>query len=254
MISLCTIRSFSKFFWIATLSIPLTACGSMERIASIGQEPKQSQISNPLQRENYQPVSLPMPAPQEILQQDNSLWSSNRKTFFEDQRARKIGDILTVVIDIQDEAALENESERTRDSSEDATLGALLGYEQALSSVLPEAVVNTDLVDADADSRHVGSGKIERDEEVKVKVAALITQILPNGNLVIHGRQEVRVNFENRILSVDGVIRPEDVSTENTVNHDQIAEARISYGGKGHITDVQQPRYGQQLYDVIFPF
>lgn len=91
-------------------------------------------------------------------------------------------------------------------------------------------------------------------KKITVKLAAIVTQILPNGNFAIEGSQEVRVNYEKRILKVAGVIRPQDVSISNTINYEQIAEARIAYGGEGQITDVQQPRYGQQVYDILFPF
>jgi len=232
----------------------LSACGAGERLSNIGKEPELAKIENPHLMPDYAPVSMPMPAPQTVMKQPNSLWDSNRQTFFKDQRAADVGDILTVMIEIKDKAELDNESERTRESSEDAGLDSLLGIEASLGRVLPEAIDNTSLIGMNSDSGHKGSGTIDREEKINVKLAALITQILPNGNFVIRGSQEVRVNFEKRILTVDGVIRPEDVSVNNTISYDQIAEARIAYGGKGHITDVQQPRYGQQAYDILFPF
>jgi flagellar L-ring protein precursor FlgH len=195
-----------------------------------------------------------MPTPEVSIKQPNSLWASNRKNFFKDQRANKVGDILTVVIDIADEAALENETERSRSAAEGAGVDSLLGYETDLGQIFPEDIDNTSLIAGESTSSTTGSGSIEREEEITIQLAALITQVLPNGNFVIHGRQEVRVNYEKRILIIDGVIRPEDISINNTIPSNQIAEARITYGGEGHITDVQQPRYGQQLYDIIFPF
>ncbi len=232
----------------------LGACSAADRISKIGQAPEMEKITNPTTQTGYQPVSLPMPTPKNIKPQKNSLWQSGNTTFFKDQRASDIGDIITVMIDIADEATLENESERSRSSDETAWLDSLLGYQNALNRVLPQSVDNTSLTDFDSTSSHTGSGSIEREDEVKLRMAALITQILPNGNMVIHGKQEVRVNFEKRILNIDGVIRPEDISVDNTIAYDQIAEARIVYGGEGQITDMQQPRYGQQLYDIIFPF
>ncbi|MAE52265.1 MAG: flagellar basal body L-ring protein [Micavibrio sp.] len=232
----------------------LSACGAADRIASIGAPPEMSKITNPTTDKDYEPISLPMPAPKQTTTQKNSLWASDRQTFFKDQRAKDVGDIITVLIDIKDEATVDNKTERTRNSSESAGLNSLLGYEQALDRVLPEAINNASLVDGNADSNFAGEGSVEREEDITVKLAALITQILPNGNMAIHGRQEVLVNFEKRILQINGVIRPEDISTENTVGYDHIAEARIVYGGEGQISDVQQPRYGQQLYDIIFPF
>ena len=239
----------------------LTACSAMDRVASIGETPQMSQISNPVTSPDYQPVSLPMPAPTNVSKKKNSLWAADRTTFFKDQRASDVGDIITVLIDIDDKAELENETERTRSSTEGANLSRLLGVEQSFDRVLPEAIkdpatglLNPALTDFDSASGHTGTGSIDRDEKIRVQLAALVTQILPNGNMVVSGRQEVLVNFEKRILRIDGVIRPEDISTGNTISYEQIAEARIVYGGEGQITDVQQPRYGQQLYDIVFPF
>lgn len=239
----------------------LTACGAVDRISNIGAAPEMSKIENPIAQRDYEPVSLPMPAPKDANRQMNSLWAADRQTFFKDQRAADVGDIITVLIDIEDEATLENETERSRSSNEDANLNALAGYQNSLNRYLPEDIndattglLNPDIAAFDSTSASNGSGSVEREEDVKVRLAGLVTQILPNGNMVIKGRQEVLVNFEKRILQVDGVIRPEDISTTNTINYDQIAEARIVYGGEGHISDVQQPRYGQQLYDIIFPF
>ena len=177
-----------------------------------------------------------------------------RGRFFRDQRAAAIGDIVTVAIDLSDSAKVNNKTIRKRDATEDSSLNAFLGYESSLSRVLPETINPGNLTDADSKSSHTGDGSIDRSETIKLNVAAIVTQVLPNGNLVIHGRQEVRINFEVRDLQLAGVIRPEDITSTNTIAFDRIAEARISYGGRGQISDIQQPRYGQQVYDIIFPF
>jgi flagellar L-ring protein precursor FlgH len=247
-------KNTMKYTTILAACATLSACGTADRIASIGKQPEMTKIENPTTSEGYQPVSLPMPSPKNITPQKNSLWAYDRTTFFKDQRASDVGDIITVMINIDDEAELENESSRSRSNNEDADLPSLGGIEGDLGAILPEAVNPADLVNFGSTSNSSGTGSIEREEEVTVQLAALITQILPNGNLVIHGRQEVAVNYEKRILEIDGVIRPEDISVENTIESQKIAEARIRYGGEGHITDVQQPRYGQQLYDIVFPF
>jgi flagellar L-ring protein precursor FlgH len=247
-------KKYTKILAFLLVGAALSGCGAMDRVSNIGKAPEMAAIENPHLQPDYKPVSMPMPAPVLERKQPNSLWASNRQAFFKDQRASNIGDILTVMINIDDEAELENETERTRNSNEDANLGSILGYEGSLNRVLPEAVNPANLAGFDAASSHNGEGSIEREEEIDVKLAAIITQILPNGNFVIQGRQEVRVNYEKRILQIAGIIRPEDVSTQNTINYDQIAEARIVYGGEGHISDVQQPRYGQQFYDIVFPF
>ncbi len=241
----------------ASACLLLTACGAADRLANIGSAPSMSPIENPAENRDMtgvKTVSMPMPPLEVVEKENNSLWASNRQTFFKDQRATQIGDILTVMIDIDDEAELENESERSRSASEGVGLNSALGLESQLTKVLPENVLGADLVDLDSTSRSRGSGSTEREEEVRMKLAATVTQILPNGNMVIQGRQEVRVNFEKRVLELAGVIRPEDVTVENSIPYEKIAEARISYGGKGQITDMQQPRYGQQVYDILFPF
>ena len=238
---------------IAALAL-LTGCGAGDRLANIGRAPEMSQISNPQMQRDYKPVSMPMPAQRLATRSPNSLWDINRKGFFKDQRAADVGDVLTVNIEIDDKAELDNESERTRSSDESAALPKLLGMEGSLARYLPQSVDPTNLTSATADSSHDGKGSIDRKEKIEVKLAALVTQILPNGNFVISGKQEIRVNFEKRILQVMGIVRPQDISINNSVDYDQIAEARIVYGGEGQITDMQQPRYGQQLYDVVFPF
>ncbi|MEM6812213.1 MAG: flagellar basal body L-ring protein FlgH [Pseudomonadota bacterium] len=232
----------------------LSACGATERLSQVGKAPELAPIENPAENEKFARVSMPMPPAQTLVRENNSLWGGNKQTFFKDQRASTVGDILTVLIEIDDEAELENETERSRSSTEDVDLGNLLGIESQLTKVLPEGVIGDDLVDFGSNSSTSGEGSTEREEQISMTLAATITQVLPNGNMVIQGRQEVRVNFEKRILELAGIIRPEDILTDNTIPYDRIAEARISYGGKGQITDVQQPRYGQQVYDILFPF
>lgn len=250
-------RLLNKTKKIATtisLALLLTGCSMADRLANVGEAPDLSSIENPAEEGDYTKISMPMPVVKEPFRQKNSLWGGDRQTFFKDQRASNVGDILTVMIDIDDEAELENETERSRSMGEDANLNSFLGNELDLPDILSEGILNTDLVDATSTSSSSGSGSTEREEEVRMKLAATVTQILPNGNMVIQGRQEVRVNFEKRILELAGIIRPEDITTDNAISYEKIAEARISYGGKGQITDVQQPRYGQQIYDIIFPF
>ena len=237
-----------------TAALTLAGCGAADRIANIGRAPDLTPIQNPVGHDGYTPVRMPMPTPQVAEQQANSLWQAGARAFFRDQRARNVGDILTVVIKIDDEARLNNSTERTRDSREDADLPAFFGIEGQLDNFLPDEVSADSLVDFGSGSRASGDGQISRDEKIELMVAAVVTQVLPNGNLVLYGRQEVRVNYEVRDLEIAGVIRPEDITSTNQISYEKIAEARISYGGRGQITDVQQPRYGQQLYDIIFPF
>lgn len=238
----------------AALALSLAACGTAGRIAAIGSPPALTPIENPAADPDYLPVRMPMPAPQIAEGHANSLWQPGSRAFFRDQRAGGVGDILTVEIAIDDSASIDNQTQRSRSSSEDAGIDAFLGYEAALDAVLPTAIDNESLIGFGSNTANSGSGSIARGENIELRLAAIVMQVLPNGNLAIYGRQEVRVNHEVRDLEIAGVIRPEDITSTNTISYDKIAEARISYGGRGHISDVQQPRYGQQLYDIIFPF
>lgn len=240
---------------LLTLATSLTACAGMkERLSEVGQPPKFSQIENPTHKAGYQPVSMPMPAKRSEVRQINSLWTSGRKSFFKDQRASQVGDILTVLVDIDDEAKLKNKTERQRNAADDVDVPGLVGLESTLIDALPNKTSLNDVLKAGSTTSTRGDGKIERDEKIELKVAAVISQVLPNGNLVISGKQEVRVNNEMRQLLIDGIIRPEDISVANSISYEKIAEARIAYGGRGVITDVQKPRYGQEVFDVIMPF
>jgi len=236
------------------LAVSLAACNAGQRLTNIGKAPDLTPIENPAMSPEVRTVSLPMPEVQAVSYQPNSLWRAGARSFFKDQRAADVGDILTIAIEITDKAEIDNMTERTRANMEDAALSAFFGLESQLDNILPDEIDPDNLVDADSSSLSRGEGSVDREEIVNLTVAAIVTQVLPNGNLVIQGKQEVRVNFEVRELLVAGVIRPEDISNDNTINHTQIAEARISYGGRGQITDVQQPRYGQQVYDVLMPF
>lgn len=246
---------FNFSFLCIGITLILAGCGNtLDRIENVGKAPKMSQIENPIESRDYKPISMPMPTPKTARPGPNSLWQPSRRNFFEDQRADEVGDILTVLIDIDDEAEIENETSRERTNGEEAGLDRLLGYEASLGKILPQAISPGSLIDFDSDSNHSGSASTEREEEIELRLAAIVSQILPNGNLAIYGRQEVVVNFEKRLLSIQGIIRPEDINRDNTINYDKIAEARIHYGGEGILTDVQQPRYGQQIYDILFPF
>jgi flagellar L-ring protein precursor FlgH len=248
------LKPMIKYLAILGLSVGLIGCNTVDRLQQVGKAPEFTKIEDPRTQPDYQKVSLPMPAKHTAKRLENSLWAADRKSFFKDQRASNIGDILTVMVNIEDSAELENRTERTRESAENFGLNGLLGLENRLTDVLDEGTTGPGLVDFGGDSETTGEGLIERDETIELKVAAMITEVLPNGNFVVHGRQEVRVNYEVRELQIMGVIRPEDIRTDNTISYEKIAEARIAYGGRGQISDLQQPRYGNQVFDILFPF
>jgi flagellar L-ring protein precursor FlgH len=230
----------------------LAGCGAADRLSNVGQAPALSAIENPTASAGYRPVQMPMPTVQPVSYAPNSLWQSGARSFFKDQRARNIGDILTVKVRITDKAEIENSTQRSRTSSDSLGVEGAIG--NAIVDILPSGTSADAMVANKGAMSSTGAGTVNRAEEVATNVAAVVTQVLPNGNLVIEGRQEVRVNFEIRELIVAGVVRPEDIAADNTVESPKIAEARISYGGRGQITDVQQPRYGQQVLDIILPF
>ena len=232
----------------------LSGCNLLNRLSDIGAEPQVSAITNPTHQPEYQPVTMPMPAPQPAMNNPSSLWRTGAKGFFKDTRASDVGDLITIVITIADTATISNQSTRARTNTHDMSASALFGYETKLADIFPEEVVNTDLIETDGALSNDGQGAITRSDAVNLRVAGSVTQVLPNGNMVVRGHQEVRVNCDVKILEVDGIIRRADITTTNTVSYDQIAEARITYGGRGQLNDMQQPPYGSQFLDVILPF
>jgi flagellar L-ring protein precursor FlgH len=229
----------------------LSSCAAIDRLKNIGQPPSLTAVDNPTARPGYKPVQMPMPAVQPASYNPNSLWRNGARGFFKDQRAHRVGDILTVAVNITDKAIIANETQRSRTSSDDSGVDNFFG-----KSKLPilNATLPTRIFTADSNTALDGKGSVNRSEALQTNVAAVVTQILPNGNLVVEGKQEIRVNFEKRELIVAGIVRPEDIQSDNTIDSSKIAQARISYGGRGQITDVQQQRYGSQVLDVLLPF
>jgi flagellar L-ring protein precursor FlgH len=249
------VASWQRLIGVAVATALLGGCNAFDRLSRVGEKPELTPIENPLSAPGYKPVSLPMPPPQVAERMPNSLWRTGSRTFFKDLRATRVGDILTVVIDMQDSGVLANSSTRTRTTNEQDVLTTLLGFEHQFKKfILPQTAGNAPTVNITGATSNQGTGAINRSETINLRLAALITQVLPNGNLVLDGHQEVRVNFELRELRLLGVIRPEDIAADNTIAYDQIAEARVSYGGRGQVDDVQQPRYGSQLLDILLPF
>src|SRR5580693_2689828 len=237
---------------LSSVAIFNSNCSAIDKLALIGEQPPLSAIDNPTTKPAYKPVQMPMPIPQPVTYNPNSLWRTGSRAFFKDQRAHQIGDILTVKVNINDTAQFANETQRSRTTTEDSAITNFLGANTIANpakAVLPGALLTTN-----GDSSTDGKGTINRQEELQTNVAAVVTQALPNGNLVIEGKQEIKVNFEIRELVVAGIVRPEDIDSDNTIDLPKIAEARVAYGGRGQITDFQQAPYGQQVMDVILPF
>lgn len=231
--------------------LSMAACGAPDRLRNVGQAPALSAVENPQTRPGYRPVSMPMPEPQPISHNPNSLWRNGSRAFFRDQRAQRVGDILTVKVKFQDQANIQNTTNQSRTGSQSMGTPSLFGAERLISRAGADP---SSLVSTTGTNSNEGKGTVTRSETLTTNVAAVVMQVLPNGNLVLEGKQEMRVNFEVRELIVAGVVRPEDIESDNTIDSNKIAQARIGYGGRGQITDQQQPRYGQQVLDVLLPF
>jgi flagellar L-ring protein precursor FlgH len=250
-----------KIFGLVIL-ISLSACARLE---TINQAPERSSSLNSphaIARPHLGGHNPPI-KPQQIAhnqkqtpyqQSEASLWQSGPSSLFGDRRAKQVGDILTVDIVIDDRAQVNNRTQRQRSSDNQSEISAALGFDTALDKVLPSPLSLSPGLSTTGVANTVGNGQIDRRERINLKMAAMVTHLLPNGNMVIQGSQEVRVNYELRDLQVTGLIRPEDISRRNTISYEKIAEARISYGGRGQVSDLQQPRYGNQFFDIVSPF
>ena len=233
------------------LILPLAACTDL---ATVGSPPAFAPLDPTREHHALYNVPLPEVTERRSVIDTASLWSSGQRSLFGDRRARGAGDILTVVIEINDSAQISNSTQRGRSGSQSMGMPQLFGLSQSLDARLPDGASMADAVSIDSASSFQGQGTVSRNEQLTLRVATTIIETLPNGVLRIEGSQEVRVNNELRELVVTGYIRPEDISRRNDIAYDRIAGARISYGGRGQISQMQQPRYGQQIADIVLPF
>lgn len=242
-----------KTYWIALAcaAVALSACG---KVSNVGKEPAFNPMEGSYQHHALYSTPLPETADKRRTTDQASLWSSGHRSLLGDHRAGHRGDILTVVIEIDDRAEISNSSGRTRAASGNMGVPGLFGIPERLNEVLPEGATMAAAVSANSASNYNGEGSVRRREKLTLRVAATVVERLANGVLRVEGTQEVRVNHELRELLVSGYVRPQDISRQNEITYDKIAGARVSYGGRGMISDVQQPRYGQQLADILLPY
>lgn len=231
--------------------LPAMACS---RLDHVGKAPSFTPQTQSAERVAMAYSDVPTIARPRRTTDQASLWSHQKSSLLGDRRAMQQGDILTVVIEIDDSANISNTTSRSRSGSESMGIPSLLGIPQRIDPELPVGATLADAVDLNSQATSSGNGQVARSEQLTLRIAATVTNVMPNGVLAIQGAQEVRVNFEMRELLVSGFVRPEDISRQNEIGYDKIASAKISYGGRGQITDVQQPRIGQQVLDVILPF
>jgi len=236
---------------LAVLLAPLAACSTVAEavkgpeLAPVGYPAALAPITQPM-------VSVREPGPQPA--SANSLWRTGARAFFNDQRAGRVGDILTVQIDIDDSAKTNNATSSSRTAGSTMGVPHFFGLESTLGKILPSDFKADSMIETASANNNAGAGSVNRQEKINLTIAAVVTGILPNGNMVIQGTQEVRTNAEVRQLTVAGIVRPEDISSANTIRHTQIAEARISYGGRGDISRVQKTPAGQSLVERFSPF
>jgi flagellar L-ring protein FlgH len=250
-----TIKSSIFCLTLTGLLATIGCASTIEDVRQAGRPPAVTPIENPsMAATGRREVVLPMPEPTSQATASNSLWRAGSRQFFNDPRASRTGDILTVLIQINDQAQLNNSSGRTRKSTQNGGVNNFFGLEQLPGRALPSGFDPANMIGTNSQGSFAGQGQVARNERVDMTVAAIVTQILPNGNLVVAGRQEVRINNELRELLVSGIVRPQDISSGNQVRHTQMAEARISYGGRGQISAYQQPSIGQQVLGAISPF
>ena len=234
--------------------LPFLALAACSDLAEVGRPPAFADTAPTLEHHALYNVPIPQVAERAGATDGASLWTASQRSLFGDRRATAPGDILTVVIEINDSAQISNQTARGRTGSQSMGVPQLFGLPQSLDRRLPDGVSLANAVEMDSASSFSGQGSVSRNEQLTLRVATTIIERLPNGVLRIEGTQEVRVNNELRELIVTGFIRPEDISRRNEISYDRIAGARISYGGRGQITQMQQPRYGQQVADIILPF
>jgi flagellar L-ring protein precursor FlgH len=234
----------------------LAGCGNtLQRLSEVGEPPRMTPSSDPTKAPGWRPVSLPMPTAMAQQYAANSLWRPGARAFLKDERATAVGDVLTVLVNIADTALFNDNTTAQRNGNEAMAIPVVPGMKVSGTppSVTSVSSSNANLATVSTNA-NIATGQIARNETVVVRVAGVVTQVLPNGNLVVVARQQVRVNSELRELTVSGIVRPQDIASDNTVQHDRMAEARISYGGRGQLTDLQTARYGQQLLDILLPF
>lgn len=239
---------------IALLPMTLAALSACTELDTVGRAPDFSPTHNSAEYAAMISPGLPQTLEPRPHSGAASLWASGQQSLLGDRRAVKRGDILTVVVEIDESAEISNTTSRGRSGSESLSVPSLLGIPQRIDAALPEGATMGAAIATNSTSSSSGNGSVRRNEKLELRVAATVVEVLPNGVLHIEGSQEVRVNFEIRELLVGGYVRPQDISRRNEITYDKMASARISYGGRGQISQMQQPRYGQQIADIVLPF
>jgi flagellar L-ring protein precursor FlgH len=243
-----------QFLAIGLSVLAMSAC------KTTGGQKMAAEFTQPIPSMNYAPNAYRLetaPISREHMRinaKETSLWNNSPKSLFGDRRASQTGDILTVLVEIDDEAELTSSVAEDRQNSENLGIGAFFGIPQKLNSILPTGASTSPAVDVSRSRNLSGDGSIKREEKITLRLAVQVVDVLPNGYLQLAGKQQIMVNNEVRHLQVSGLIRTQDISRQNVITYDKIADARIYYGGKGQITDAVKPRIGNKIMQKVIPF
>jgi flagellar L-ring protein precursor FlgH len=241
-------RITRSVFAVAIVATLLAGCSAIDRLKNVGEVPALSEVDNPTARAGYKPVQMPMPALQPAAYNPNSLWRNGSRAFFKDQRAHQIGDILTVKVNFTDKANIANETQRSRSNSEDSGIDNFFGKDKVFNFAIPGR-----LLTADSTASSEGKGSVQRQEALSTNVAGVVTQVLPNGNLVIEGVRVVTFSGETQYVVLHGVVRPDDIARDNSVVSTNIADARVEFYAEGAITDAQKRGWLAKVYEKLRP-
>ncbi len=239
-----------KIIALALGSLALAGCSETMR-------PQMSSIPETLNNAMAQnQIATTVIIPEAAKPAHGSLWQPGSKQFFKDSRAHTVGDIVTILVSESAEAESEANTETTRKQTAGSNIGNTANLEGLLKArhIIDPVATAKNLLDTDSDRSYTGEGKTDRKDSLTASIAAVVTQVLPNGYMMIQGKREVVVNYELQELQIQGIVRPEDISANNTIPSSKIAEARIFYAGRGIVNETQTPQYGVRFLDKVLPF
>lgn len=257
--------------WLMMFLLPvvLTGCRWGEQLSTLGEPPNMTRIQDPTANPGFVPVTMPLPPMQASARDSNSLWEPGSRAFFKDQRANRVGDIVTATVEVNQAESMKMTPNIKRENKGLLTVGSMMGLENVTNRVFHNsrdknadgsakhnhlANPNGSLINFDSKPELKGQAEYKVDDNIQFKIACYVVQMLPNGNMVIQGRQEIRLVNELREITIMGIVRREDITASNTVHSNKIAEMRISYGGRGDLSDMQSFPIGQQFLNKVMPF
>ncbi len=198
-----------------------------------------------------------MPSPETLFASlppaEGSLWTDSGNLLFIDQKARRVGD--TVIVDIVENSSSKIGANTTvsKENSLEANLPDFMGYMAWLKAKNP-LLDPDDLISSEFKHESEGAGASDRSGQITASIGAIVTSVLPNGNITIYGQREMKVNNEAQYITVSGIVRPKDIDSDNRVKSTYLADARIEYSGRGVIADAQKVGWFTRALAFIWPF